>query len=270
MSTPLQIPITLFEGFGYNIWVSVPLEINPKHKSPEQMDVTYCPDLDEGHPKGYLLPLILAGLSCVGCILPHFVNFPLAKAIQIVASSVLTAVGYGIANDLLACQQCVTYFTNGHMDRHVRLLKSDDPIKNGIIWGIGSTAGLGLLGGIALAVAARATKYHPITAGQIVPSMIGLSTITCIFAHFKAKEAEAYLQKPENQKHPAFMQIFDKIILPKPGFHPVDLRKVPPEQRAAWFGVGIRNAIGFTVLPAEATILALSIIAIRVIKSLKS
>ena len=73
------------------------------------------------------------------------------KYLAIVVLCVLTAVGFGIAHDLVTARLCVEYYTVGHP----RVFDTDDPIWLGIGWGIVATWWVGLLLGIPMALASR-------------------------------------------------------------------------------------------------------------------
>ena len=135
------------------------------------------PDINEGHPEMYWPGVAATVLSCAAYALPFVVSFPLAPTIQIIALGVLTAVGYGIANDQLACRQCIHYFTVGHTPFHRRLLATENPTVNGIVWGIHATWREGLIAGVGLALAAQASNLVAISALQLTPFANAFDTI---------------------------------------------------------------------------------------------
>jgi hypothetical protein len=220
-------------------------------------------DRDKGHHGMYALGAIVTLLSAAAYIAPFFVLFPLAAPIQIIALGVLTAVSYGIVNDQLACRQCIQYFTVGHTSFHKRLLETDNPTLNGVAWGIHATWELGLIAGVALAVAARATKLVALSALSLTPVAILVVIGACTYAHIKSKQIEAEWGRPENKERLA--QKFDQTIVPNKGFHSVDLRRIPEDKRAAYMGVGERNRVGYTVMPASGLMMVVGSIAVRVL-----
>ncbi len=220
-------------------------------------------DRDKGHHAMYALGGTVTLLSAAAYVAPFFVLFPLAAPIQIVALGVLTAVSYGIVNDQLACRQCIQYFTVGHTPFHKRLLETDNPTLNGVAWGIHATWVVGLIAGVAIATAARATKLVALSALSLTPVAILVVIGACTYAHIKSKQVEAEWSRPENKNRLA--QIFDQTILPNEGFHPVDLRRIPEDKRAAYMGVGERNRVGYTVMPASGLMMVVGSIAVRVL-----
>lgn len=219
--------------------------------------------MDKGHPGMYALGATVTLLSAAAYITPFFVLFPLAIPIQTVALGVLTAVSYGIINDQIACRQCIHYFTVGHTPVHKRLLKTNNPTLNGIVWGIHATWELGLLGGVAMAIATRATKLVALNVIGFTPAAVLLIIGTCAYAHIKSKQIEAKWHKYENQLE--LDQFFNGVILPEAGFHPVELSYVPVDKRAAWKAVSERNKIGYAILPAAGVIMVIGSIAARIL-----
>lgn len=218
---------------------------------------------DKGHPDMYALGATVTVLSAAAYVAPFFMLFPLAAPIQIVALGVLTSVGYGIANTQLACRQCVEYFTVGHASFHKRLLKTENPTLNGVAWGIHGSWLLGVVGGVAMATAARATKLVALSALSLTPVAVLVAIGTCTYAHIKSKQVEAEWNRSENKNRLAAM--FDKTIMPEKGYHAVDLRRIPEDKRAAYMGVGERNRVGYTVIPASGLITVIGSIAVRVL-----
>ncbi len=79
------------------------------------------------------------------------------RAGQIVLLCVLAAIAYGIVHDQITARVCVEYFTIGHPP----VFPTDDPTLLGLGWGIIATWWVGLILGVALAVAARAGSRPP-------------------------------------------------------------------------------------------------------------
>jgi hypothetical protein len=223
-------------------------------------------DLKIGHFEMYKKGVAVTVLSCAAYTLPFIIAFPFSGFIQIVALGVITAVAYGIINDLFACHQCLEYFTNGHTAFHKRLITSNNPNANAVVWGIHATWILGAIAGVVMAVAARAFKIAALTALNLTPFAGALVIGTCIFANHAAKNEEANWAKPEKQAELA--ELFNRTIFPAQGYHPVDLRQVPVNMRAAYMGVGKRNEIGYAVMPAGGALITAGIIATRIFLAL--
>lgn len=255
----------------------MPLTLNPNQTKDNRQDAllfsaiekwndrakTVPVDRDEGHPGMYTLGAAVTILSIAGYVAPFFIAFPLAAPIQIIALGVLTAVTYGIINDQIACRQCIHYFTVGHTPFHKRLLKTDDPTLNGIVWGIHATWVLGLAAGVAMAVAATATSLVALSALHLTPVALLLVIGACVYAHRKSKEAEKEWSKPEQQD--VLNATFQQTIYPQSGYHAVDLRRVPNDKRAAYMAVGERNRVGYKVMPIAGLAIVLGTIAVRIL-----
>lgn len=204
---------------------------------------------NQGHPEMYALGVTVTVLAAGAFIAANIVTFPFAGPISLLALGILSAVSYGIINDQLACRQCIEYFTVGHTAIHKRLLETDDPTINGIVWGIHATWVLGAVAGAAMAVAAIATG---VVVSQIMPILVPVIAIgigaACAYSHYKALQEEEYWKLPEN-KEELDAQFDGMYIPPNEGFHRVNLDRIPHDKRAAYMGVGKRNEIGYNVMP---------------------
>jgi len=73
-----------------------------------------------------------ATLSAVGAVLAPW------EAVRIIGLTMLTGMGYGIANDMVACRDCIEYFTVGHRYDGIALrnrpLLTLNPTLNAIAW----------------------------------------------------------------------------------------------------------------------------------------
>lgn len=76
----------------------------------------------------------------------------LRASAAIVLLSVVAAVAYGVAHDLVTAHVCVEYFS----EFHPRVLDTDSPVALALFWGVFATWWMGAAGGVVLAVAARA------------------------------------------------------------------------------------------------------------------
>ncbi|MBN9521405.1 hypothetical protein J0H58_23265 [bacterium] len=79
------------------------------------------------------------------------------RAGLIVLLCVAAAIAYGIIHDQITARVCVEYFTVGHPP----VFPTDDPTLLGLGWGIIATWWVGLVLGLALAVAARGGSRPP-------------------------------------------------------------------------------------------------------------
>lgn len=81
------------------------------------------------------------------------------ESVKIAALTVLTGVSYGITNDMIACRDCIEYFTVGHVydGLHLRRrpLLTLNPTLNALVWGMLATWHVSTIAGCALATVAR-------------------------------------------------------------------------------------------------------------------
>jgi hypothetical protein len=215
---------------------------------------------DQSHHSMYLSGAAITVISAAAITAACTVSFPLAGPISLLTLGVLTAVGYGIANDLLACRQCIQYFTWGHTKFHKRLLKTDNPTLNAVVWGIHATWKLGAIAGVLFALSALATglAVMPILPYLALAKTAG-SVIALSYGHYLSKKEEAKWNLPENQVA-LYRQFDNKFILTQDNnYDIVPLGQVPDNKRAAYLAVGLRNAAGYRVMPLFGLIMMIAI-----------
>jgi hypothetical protein len=100
------------------------------------------------------------------------------QALGIVLMCVAVAVCFGIAHDQVTARVCVEYFTVGHPP----IFGTDDPTLLGIGWGIIATWWVGLLLGIPLAVAARASSRPKRSVRSLVRPVASLLAVMAVCA----------------------------------------------------------------------------------------
>jgi hypothetical protein len=113
--------------------------------------------------------------------------------LAVIGLSVVAAVVYGIAHDLVTAHVCVEYFTIGHPP----VFATSDPIELAIGWGIIATWWVGAGLGIVLALAAQAGSRERRTAQSLVRPLVKLSAIAgvCALAAGTAGYFLAHAQK---------------------------------------------------------------------------
>jgi hypothetical protein len=171
------------------------------------------------------------------------------EAVRIIGLTVLTGVGYGIANDMVACRDCIEYFTIGHhydgKELRNRPLKTLDPTLNALAWGAIATWHVCAIAGTFLAIIARAPVpglIVKITAAQLAPYLAIGATVTLFTAHILSRSAQK-----EMAKHP-----YEKYA------------GVPLNLQAGWEACNIRNSAGYSALGSVGRVLAVAMIAARV------
>lgn len=100
-------------------------------------------------------------------------------ALRIVMMCVIAAVTYGVLHDQITARICIEYFTIGHPPLFT--FEADDPTLLAFGWGIMATWWVGLLLGVALAVAARAgSRPHRSAASLVRPILILMATAAVV------------------------------------------------------------------------------------------
>jgi hypothetical protein len=219
-------------------------------------------DLNEGHPELYLPGVIVTVLAAASYIAPLFISIPYVQTIQIVALGVLALVRYGIVSDIFSAKKCIEYFTVGHSEFHKKLIDSDNPYLNGIVAGIGNSWVGGCLMGVVMAICARCTSLVALNAIHLAPFVLGISIATYFLSDYACNKEEAKWLNASKQQE--LSDRFNTTITPKEGFHPVDLRQIPEDKRAAYLAIKekVRAEGGSFLLGTS--VLAIGIIAVRI------
>ena len=84
-------------------------------------------------------------------------------ALRIVLLTIVAAVSYGIAQDLVTAHLCVEYFSIGHP----KVIESETPVALALVWGVLATWWFGLVGGLVLAWAARQGRWPKRSASDL-------------------------------------------------------------------------------------------------------
>lgn len=153
------------------------------------------------------------------------------KLPRIWGATVLTAVAYGIINDLFACRVCPEYFTIGHFfdgeRTQNRLVKTLDPNVNALAWGMVATSTLAALGGTVLSVGASLSGADE---KAVIISMVCYTALALVVADLSSRFEKARLERNPNKIY------FD----------------VPDQFQSRWHANNVRNSIGYMALIAGA------------------
>lgn len=170
------------------------------------------------------------------------------EAIRIIGMTVLTGVGYGIANDMIGCRDCIEYFTLGHFYDELNLenrpLNTLNPTLNAFAWGMIASWRVSLIAGAALALIARLSFFGlplKITAVQLAPYLFIGAALIIILAHVLSRWAASKMAEEPHLKYPG----------------------VPLDLQAGWEACVVRNTTGYAALGIGSTILSIAIIAAR-------
>ena len=100
------------------------------------------------------------------------------RSVAIVLLCVVAAIVYGIVHDQVTARICIEYFTVGHPP----VFGTDDPTLLGLGWGVLATWWVGLLLGVALALAARAGSRPKLAPSQLVRPITIMLALVGTFA----------------------------------------------------------------------------------------
>jgi hypothetical protein len=187
---------------------------------------------------------IATGLAATAALSPF-------EPLKIIGMTVLTGAGYGIANDMIACRDCIEYFTVGHQydgkNLDNRVINTLDPNLNAIAWGVIATWHVCAVAGTFFAFIAR-TPFPglalKISAAQIAPYLGVSAAIVFSLSHVKSRIAQKELAN-------------DPRITYYPGVPTRELQQ-------GWHACNTRNASGYDSLKTVGIILSVAIIAARV------
>lgn len=195
------------------------------------------PSLINPRYAGYVYTAMAATGAAVAAVFSRF------EAVKIIGLTVLTGVSYGIANDMIACRDCIEYFTVGHEYWDPRLLFTKDPNLNALAWGMAATWDVCAIAGVILAGVARVPFSNfssTITARQLAPYMAIGAALIMLVAHVLSRDAQAEMIKNPKSKY-----------------------RVPDKMQAGWEACKIRNSIGYIGLALGGPVLVVAMIAGR-------
>jgi len=119
--------------------------------------------------------------------------------IQIILTSIVFAIIYGVIHDLVTANICVEYFTIGHP----RLIESESPVQLAFLWGVMATWWGGLILGTLIALVSRIGDRPRFELMDVLKPMLVLLGVMAImafisgmFGSFAAKNELFYLTEP--------------------------------------------------------------------------
>lgn len=176
------------------------------------------------------------------------------------AVAYVSGLTYGIINDLFATHANLPYFLLGHQTQQVSLLKTNDPIAQGIAWGVSATFGLTLLAACLFTVIIMITAaFVPITT-CILPLMMLAMPLIAIGAEF-------YAQKQAQVIEPTLGCWEYPIMLGSNRYQQTRNATMCPtkQEQAAWYANSDRNIFGFTRVPLVALAMLIGLVGLSAI-----
>lgn len=173
------------------------------------------------------------------------------EAVKIIGTTMLTGIGYGIVNDMVACRDCIEYFTVDHVydgkNLKRRLINTLDPNLNALVWGTAASWSMSAAAGICFALFARVPfpgLALKITARQLIPYLAQGTFAAFCLSHVKSRKAQ---REAANAPHPS-------------GAPP---SRIPHEIKPGWEACRVRNETGYTSLRILGEFFSIAIIAAR-------
>ncbi len=197
-------------------------------------------------------PAIIATLLAGGGSL-----FISSEFIKIIGIFTLTGISYGILNDIVACHQCIEYFTVGHgwdgRNLRYRPINTLNPILNAIIWGMIATWHVSAIAGLIVASLSRMPLLYSvvkITSFQLIPWLSLGAVVILTVAQYRATTAQRKVKdtlirwelKDDDLPHPytLFGSYYD----------------VPTRLYPQWHAQHVRNSTGYAGLAIGGLILS--------------
>ncbi len=199
-----------------------------------------------------LIVTILNIISLILLVIYKSLGYDLSdfgESILIFNMVTLMGIFYGILNDVIACRDCIEYFTVGHFydERHLdhRPVNTLDPNINAIIWGIFATWHFSIVAGVIIGFISNIPFFDTkvtITAIQLLPILGGLVILILIISHVGARIAQGKIEK---------------IIAPN------KYRGVPMELQSKWEACNVRNSLGYLCFLVGVILVFIGIIVAR-------
>jgi hypothetical protein len=155
------------------------------------------------------------------------------ETVRMIGGTTLTGIFYATINDMVACRDCVEYFTIGHVWDGRKLDKRSimtlDPNLNAIAWGMIVSWHVSALAGVLFAAVAR-LPYAAVklSTRQIAPYLVGGAIVLCAVAHVTVRVLDSWLKELEKNG----------------GLDDV-LEDIPRDYQAKFMSVNVRNLTGY-------------------------
>jgi len=209
--------------------------------NPSNTEAPVLPLIDQRYRTLVNVAAAATGLAVAAVLSPR-------EAVRIVGMTVLTGVGYGVASDMIACRDCIEYFTVGHFydERNLehRPLNTLNPTLNALAWGAIATWHVCAIAGAFFALLARTPLPGlalKITAAQLAPYLAIGAAITLLVSHVRSRMAQKEMAANSHHKYSG----------------------VPLNLQAGWEACNTRNMTGYASIGVGGTILSIAMIAAR-------
>ena len=155
------------------------------------------------------------------------------------ATAFIGATVYSVINDLFATRFNLPYFLLGHQPQQRSLLRTNDPVAQGVAWGVAASFGPALIAAIGFALVTTVTACF-------VPVATFLFPLILISLPFVAIGAETYAHKKAAEHNRSFSRCPGSNIYQTNG---IDQMCPTSLEQARWYANSDRNMFGFTKVP---------------------
>ncbi|NGX35810.1 MAG: hypothetical protein K1000chlam1_00643 [Candidatus Anoxychlamydiales bacterium] len=220
-------------------------------------------------------PLVVMSATAIGLAIAAVAPW---EAIKIIGITVLTGFGYGVANDMIACRDCIEYFTVGHFydGRNLknRPLNTLNPTLNALAWGAIATWHVCAIAGTFFSLLARIPFFGlsiKITAIQLAPYLAIGAAIALLVSHVRSRLAQKEMvnkirtiKSNSSMMGTALARLSPYIRYQKPLAKYFHLKyEVPLELQAGWEACNVRNMTGYASIGIGGALLSIAMIAAR-------
>lgn len=170
----------------------------------------------------------------------------IATALFAGAMTYISGLTYGVINNLFATRASLPYFLLGHQPQQHSLLRTNDPVAQGIAWGVAASFGSATLAALGFAALTLITASFVPVATFVLPAMLLVVPYIALRAEYYARDAaHEYMYGELNANNLAGAAL---------GHNPYQVEGLKimagsrPE-KAAWLATNDRNLFGFTKVP---------------------
>jgi hypothetical protein len=171
----------------------------------------------------------------------------ITSALFVSSTTYLSALVYGVVNDLFATRSNLPYFLLDHQPQQTSLLPTNDPIAQGVAWGVAATFGPAVIASIVFGVATVITA-------SLVPVATFVFPVMLLAMPLIAWGADAYAKRKAKKYAAVGLEEYgdlDNINLGANEYQCEGLTIMNPNKtdKARWLANSDRNMFGFTKVP---------------------
>lgn len=158
------------------------------------------------------------------------------------SATYLSGIIYGVVNDIFATNMNLPYFLLGHQPQQKSLLKTNDPIAQGIAWGVAATFGPVVAASVVFAVIGSITAAFVPLATFTLPIIMLAMPLIAAGAEFYAKQRVVEIPQEQDVN----LILYYTNLYQRKG---LEFMCPTSKEKAAWFANSDRNVFGFFKVP---------------------